>query len=74
MVSALGKQPTDLAFAFRIYLRLLKATWYFWGPKLHTVITTLLQWIRTAKVANKHLHNGQEIDPEDWVHPNVRNM
>ena len=37
-------------------------------------MTTLLQWIRTAKVANKHLYNGQEIDPEHWVHPNVRNM
>ena len=29
-----------------------------------------MQWIR---IANKHLYNGQKIDPEHRVHLNVRN-
>ena len=34
-----------------------------------SIITTLLQWIG---IGNKHLYNGQKIDPEHWVHLNVR--
>ena len=35
------------------------------------MITTLSPWIR---ISNKLLFYGQEIDPEHWVHLNVKNM
>ena len=33
----------------------------------------MVQWIRVV-IKHLSLYIGQEIDPERWVHPNVRNM
>ena len=51
----------------------IKSHLVFFGPKtVVAVITTLLQWIRISNQMNKY--NAQDIDPEHWVHLNVRNM